>query len=104
MDDPELSKSMTYDSIRSKLPTVKLFPKIARFGLIILSLSYAIGHIWFIFIKIGEQVHDKEDDPGKKFFTTAFNLEDNTDSRNSILVMYFAMTTICSIGWGDFTP
>ena len=73
--------------------------KIFKLVIIILTLSYFIGIFWFIFCDITKS----EEQDGENFFDH-FDIEQNSDEKNAIIVTYYAFTTLSTVGFGDFHP
>lgn len=72
--------------------------RVLRLVVTILILSYFLGTLWFIFTKNFTQ------DPGDFTFFNEYKLAERTDSENLILIVYFAFTTLSTVGFGDFNP
>ncbi|CDW76967.1 cation channel family protein [Stylonychia lemnae] len=77
--------------------------KVLRLIIVIFSISYFIGTLWYIFTW---QIDDPNDDtPNSNFFKTygMRELKKNNDDINSmIIVVYFAFTTLATVGYGDY--
>ena len=71
--------------------------KVIKLILIILILSYFLGTLWFIFSK-------ETSNPGDFTFYNEYELDKNTPSENLIIVLYFAFTTLSTVGFGDYNP
>jgi hypothetical protein len=72
--------------------------RVFRSILTIFLLSYFLGTIWFILSKNSSK--DKDDFT----FYNHYKLEDNTNTENLIIVLYFAFTTLSTVGFGDYSP
>jgi len=72
--------------------------RVFRLVLFILSLSYFLGIIWYIITK-----HTTHSDDEFTFYNY-YALEENTDYQNLVVVVYFAFTTLSTVGFGDFNP
>jgi hypothetical protein len=74
--------------------------RVLRSILMILLLSYFMGTIWFI---ISKNTTYTEDD---FTFYNAYNLHENdkTNGEKLIIVLYFAFTTLSTVGFGDYVP
>ena len=44
-----------------------------------------------------------EDSTGPTFYGV-YNLSENTDFENLVIVVYFAFTTLSTVGFGDYNP
>ena len=73
--------------------------RVVRLVLTILILSYFVGTIWFILTKL-----ESENKPDKFTFYNAYDLSENSDNKNLVVVIYFAFTTLSTVGFGDFNP
>ena len=69
-------------------------------------LSYFIGLFWLIFLEVNAQylidIGDTRD--ANESFYFSYELEKNQDYENVILVFYYALTTLSSVGFGDYSP
>jgi hypothetical protein len=72
--------------------------RVLRLIVTILILSYFLGTLWFIFSK---RTTETEDD---YTFYNYYRLGEREDSENLIIVVYFAFTTLSTVGFGDFNP
>ena len=75
--------------------------RVLRLVLFILILSYFLGTFWYIITK-----HTTDHDAEEREFTfyNEYNLESRTDWQNLIIVVYFAFTTLSTVGFGDYNP
>ena len=73
--------------------------RVLRLVVFILFLSYILGALWYI----ATDLFTDEDD--EKFtFMNFYNLKDYDPSKRLIIVVYFAFTTLSTVGFGDFNP
>ena len=72
--------------------------RVFRLVVTILSLSYFLGTLWYIFSK---RITNSPDD---YTFYNYYGLYNNSDSENLIIVVYFAFTTLSTVGFGDYCP
>ncbi len=72
--------------------------RVLRLIVTILILSYFLGTLWFIFSK--RTTFSPEDFT----FYNYYGLKDREDSENLIIVVYFAFTTLSTVGFGDYNP
>lgn len=63
-----------------------------------LILSYFLGTLWYIFTKRMSENQEQFT------FYNYYKLYDNTDQQNLVLVVYFAFTTLSTVGFGDYAP
>ena len=106
---------MDYDQIYLRyLMMFKYFVSTCKLIVTIMSLSYFLGVIWFIFSF--ELFHHQEEELetlngqiyNTETFITTNSLDPHeptrTDVHNMFLLMYFAYTTLSTVGFGDFNP
>ena len=79
--------------------------------LITLNVAYILGMLWIVWCEAWEDMvlntnfHDSRETGGyENFFMVKFGLVDNTIKENVILAMYFAFTTLSTVGFGDLYP
>ena len=75
--------------------------RVFRLVLFILILSYFLGTFWYI-ITYHTTSFDAEN-PEFTFYNE-YALGENTDYQNLVIVVYFAFTTLSTVGFGDFNP
>jgi len=61
-------------------------------------LSYLVGTLWFI------TTRHLSKNPDAFTFFNEYELKDKKDWDNLIIVIYFAFTTLSTVGFGDFNP
>mmetsp|Transcript_1511 Transcript_1511/g.1006 ORF Transcript_1511/g.1006 Transcript_1511/m.1006 type:complete len:221 (+) Transcript_1511:675-1337(+) len=74
--------------------------RVLRLILTILILSYFVGTIWFIITRLVS----KNDPDNLATFYNYYHLANNNDWKNLIIVIYFAFTTLSTVGFGDYNP
>ena len=103
LNDRELREDQRFENNQINLilkisyvfQTVKLI-------VLILTVSYFIGMIWYIFCEITLKQPTPQDE--HQGFILEFSLNENTDLQNMIIMMYYAFTTLSTVGFGDFHP
>lgn len=86
------------------------FYKIIRLVIIIFTSSYFLGILWHIFvvdIQGTEWIDENDHSLGPvviNFDTEKMNVESDTGIDKLVKVWYFAITTLSTIGYGDFHP
>lgn len=87
---------------------------ISKLSFVILTIAYFLGVFWYVISK--ELYHyqleeNAELDPAKYNTETFVGVNDldpetsqRTDAHNMVLLMYFAYTTLSTVGFGDFNP
>lgn len=86
----------------------KIIYLITRLLLILVLFSYFIGLIWYLYVNCVEQfVRDVEKNfkgDEKISFIAENSLEKEDPWTITIIVVYFALTTMSSVGLGDYHP
>lgn len=103
LTDPELAEDQENENNQINLilkisyvfQTVKLI-------VLILTVSYFIGMTWYIFCEITLKVPTPDDE--HQGFILEFDLKKKTDFENTISMMYYAFTTLSTVGFGDYHP
>jgi hypothetical protein len=87
--------------------------KIFRLSLIILNVSLFLGLFWYIICDLTVDVkkatikdYDKRnpDVYNMEDFISTNDLKSNTGTQNTIILMYFAFTSLSTVGFGDYNP
>ena len=73
-----------------------------RIIVIIFTVSYFIGMTWYIFCELTLQVPVPEDE--HQGFILEFEIYQNTVYENLVIMVYYAFTTLSTVGFGDFHP
>lgn len=90
--------AVDHNKIMQQIYIMYIF-KVVRLVLFTSILSYFIGTFWFLLVK------HNTDEAGEDFtFYNSYGIGDNTDTENLIIVVYFAFTTLSTVGFGDFNP
>jgi hypothetical protein len=69
-----------------------------------------LGFAWFIACELSYRARkDYIEGADERYvntetFMTYFNLVDETDSRKAIIVVYYAFTSLSTVGFGDYSP
>ena len=92
---------------------ISFFIRIIKLGLIIFNICYFLGTVWFIIAEIQLQNereyhngldHDEFLAHNTEIFIDFYQLEDNTPKENTIIGLYYAFTTLSTVGFGDYAP
>ena len=90
------------------LTTAEFIFLIVRMLIIVVLMSYAIGMIFYLFIEIEmtimHEAHPTADRESIVNFNHVYELHKNTDDRNTLIVLYYSLTTLSSVGFGDYSP
>ena len=73
--------------------------RVLRLVVFILFLSYILGALWYIATDLFT-----DEDPDKFTFMNEYGLKEYPESKRLIIVVYFAFTTLSTVGFGDFNP
>ena len=103
--------------------TIKFILVTLKLVLIIFNCAYFTGIIWILFVDIYEQIVDKNDydenlqegaganeleaatdDHGSVTFIDAYNIYHHKKMHQMIIPMYYAFTSLSTVGFGDFHP
>lgn len=80
------------------------FFKVARLGGIILMSSYFLGIGWYIFTHIEYKNPDIFLDSTGELFYSEYDLGNKTIKTRCSAMIYYAFTTLSTVGFGDFHP
>ena len=78
--------------------------KIFKLVLIILNTSYFVGIMFMIMADFSMSGAYEVGDLDQEFFIEYFSTDLNTESYNTLLLIYFAFTSLSTVGFGDLTP
>ena len=78
--------------------------KIFKILLIIVNTSYFVGIVFMIMADLSLVLATKLGDTDQGFFIEEYDIEDNSDDFNTILLIYFAFTSLSTVGFGDLAP
>ena len=65
---------------------------------------YLLANVWIIFVKILQSFHN---DKNAKYFiknSPAWDLESMNDYEREVTILYFAVTSLSTVGFGDYYP
>jgi hypothetical protein len=91
----------------SEIILINFFLKILKLGLVILNICFFLGMIWMIIADTQmdltvDKVYQKNDNDDR--FMSFYKIEGQPADRLAIIGMYFAFTTLSTVGFGDYTP
>jgi len=92
LENTSRQKKMNY------LYASKYIYKVVRLILIATTLTYFLGCFWYFVVSVSADRVDTN-----TFFDN-YTLEDYSHIRRLIICCYFALTTLATVGYGDFTP
>lgn len=75
--------------------------RVFRLIIIILILSYFLGTLWLLISKL---LTKDKNDPDEKTFYNQYKLKDKSNLTQLTIVVYFAFTTLSTVGFGDYNP
>ena len=102
-EDPEIQNDMmqNHNMIENQIKLRYCF-KIFKDVNIIFFFSFFVGHIFFIYADITKYL---ESDGGTgENFLEKYSLYDKTQAETTITLIYYALTTLSTIGLGDYNP
>jgi hypothetical protein len=101
--DPRMNTNQTVDNnmILLQIKIMYIF-RVFRLIIIILILSYFLGTIWLLISKL--LTADKGPDSDEKTFYNVYGLAELPERTQLTIVVYFAFTTLSTVGFGDFNP
>ena len=70
--------------------------------------TYFVGSYWYIFSLTIDHLnldnHDREDLDSFAFYNENWDIKSQTSARQSLISMYFAFTSLSTVGFGDYYP
>lgn len=75
--------------------------QVFRLIIIILILSYFLGTLWLLYSKL---LTKNKKDFSEKTFYMVYKLGEKTNWTQLTIVVYFAFTTLSTVGFGDYNP
>jgi hypothetical protein len=81
--------------------------------IIIVTISYFLGILWFIYCDLTDQLYNKwgrtdeeiANEPYlRETFINQYELDGNSSTRNMLIVVYYMFTSLTTVGFGDFHP
>jgi len=75
--------------------------RIFRLVIIAVIITYFIGCFWWL---ISNNLNYSQDVASNNTFVTYFNLENKSDWAKLIISCYFTLTTLTTVGYGDYYP
>lgn len=63
-----------------------------------------VGSVWLIIIQIEMQETDIFTDAKNNNFLESYGMTQKTNMQNSIAMQYYALTTLSTVGFGDYHP
>ena len=76
--------------------------KVIKLTLVIMNICYFTGVSLYIAVKFVKEHTKKED--GLDFFYDYYKIDENSHDRNIVIGFYFALTTLSTVGLGDYVP
>lgn len=105
LEDPELKYETSSDQT---FMTQKIYGRniiqIVRLILQLFVIVYFIGMYWFVFVDVIIHIMDPLDHLAFDSFLSKFEHIDTVGSEQVFTAMYFAMTSLSTIGFGDMYP
>ena len=102
-NDPDLASNMEIDNNNIKLIIIFSYGvKIFKVVVVIMTLGYFLGILWYILCDL--TLIDPPPEGQNQGFILEFGLREKTPGEVTVIVMYFAITTLSTVGFGDFNP
>ena len=73
-----------------------------RLIILISTVSYFLGMVWYIFCELTNQ--DPAPEEEHPSFFQNYEIESRSTYENTIIMVYYAFTTLTTVGFGDFHP
>lgn len=83
---------------------ISYFFKTFKLIVVIVTISYFMGMLWYIFCDLTLIPEDELDGKQHIGFIKQFELDKNSNEENAVIVIYFAFTTLSTVGFGDYHP
>lgn len=112
--DPELANDIDQDNTNIKqILAISYTLKTFKLVVVILNISYLTGVLFYVLCELVEDfLHDQdieefhkgnyqEETPG---FLMYYELNENPRLRNLLISIYFAFTSLSTVGFGDYAP
>ena len=79
---------------------------VTRLLLMLVGFSYFVGMIWYVYVKFCYQVQLDMDIPDEDIisFSKEYGLEEQSNERVTLVLIYYSLTTLSSVGFGDYYP
>lgn len=114
-NSPEWASSKQTDfNMSERLLYISYALRLFELIMIILNTSYIVGLGWYIMCefhedmfldyKFSEMSAQALEEKGGDYFITAYDLHKKEPAQNTIVLFYFAFTTLSTVGFGDFHP
>ena len=79
-----------------------------RLLLILIGFSYFVGMIWYVYVQVCEQIQMDMGEERENIysFTNEYSLDAENKSDKSVVIIltYYSLTTLSSVGFGDYYP
>jgi hypothetical protein len=101
----EVNPTIDYNKIKSRIIAIQLFRGI-RLVLIIFTISYFVGTLWYYFTKNTSEytlIRDMDGEISQTTFYDAYS-KDLSKFNGVIMSIYFVFSTLSTIGYGDRVP
>jgi len=71
---------------------------------ILLNMSYFVGLIFMIFADLFKAIAYEVGDTNQEFFIEYYDIESFSDFHTTIILIYYAFTSLSTVGFGDYNP
>lgn len=112
-NDPRIGEDTDVDLNRVELLLyIKLFFRIVKLMMIIFTMSYFLGQFWYIKCDIGNDFKNSEfyksvnanQDEVNENYIEYFGLDKKSNPEITWIGIYYSMTTLSTVGFGDYYP
>ena len=105
-NDPRIAEDMDNDHNKiSTLLLIKFIIVVANITFVIMTICYFEGLLWYSFCDQLRRFKDKfKKLDNDQDYISFFELQNNTAMDNTITSLYFALTTLSTVGFGDYHP
>lgn len=112
ISNPEVAHNRVYNYIQiEKLVCISFLLKILKLVLVMLNLAFLLAMFWYTGLKFVEDFvygvdysDECMDHIYKDEFINYYKLGDKSNEFNLIILVYFAFTTLTTVGFGDYAP
>lgn len=107
--DPELANSIEVDNNKiEEILSISYLLKTCRLVIILVNISFLTAVFWLMMCEFIQDFFYDVDPGDQEFsedlFMVTFQLESKNHFENMILVTYFAITSLSTVGFGDYHP
>lgn len=111
--NPAIGNDKNNDQIKiSMIMLVSYTLRILKLVIILFNLSFFFGIAWHIYCNLANKIIHRQvwteiiagTHIEEEYFMTYYSMNDHNNGMQAIMVMYFAFTSLSTVGFGDFHP